>query len=107
MIKGRHGYEAVFSKVWLGKTAAPNSTGLWWCISTTPSSDFKDWGIACEIMDATDRGWHVGPWKPSVQCSETDPPRMFVFFDGGYRKESAPGGFPYAFTLGCLEIDRR
>ena len=33
VIKGQQGYEAVFSRVWLGKTAAPASTGLWWCQS--------------------------------------------------------------------------
>ena len=30
--------------------------------------------------------------------------RALVFFDGSYRT-SDPGPFPFAFTLGCLEID--
>jgi hypothetical protein len=30
---------------------------------------------------------------------------MFVFFDGLYAT-GKPGPFPYAFTQGCLEIDR-
>jgi len=106
VIKRSQGYEAVFSKVWLGKRAAPESTGLWWCRSATPSSDFKDWSMPCQIMNATDRGWHAGPWKPSVQYGEVDPQRMFVFFDGGYIKGNDLSGFPYAFTLGCLEIER-
>jgi hypothetical protein len=106
VIKRPRGYEAVFSRVWLGKTAAPASTGLWWCESATPSSDFKGWSQPRQIMDATNCGWHSGPWKPSVQYSESDPTRMFVFFDGGYVKGNKPGGFPFAFTLGCLEIER-
>jgi len=106
VIKGRAGYEAVFSKVWLGKTATPDATGLWWCECATPSTDFKDWTTPRQIMTATPRGWHAGPWKPSVQYGETDSARMFVFFDGGYVKANAPGGFPFAFTLGCLEIER-
>jgi hypothetical protein len=106
VIKGRQGYEAVFSKVWLGKTAAPQSTGLWWCESAVPSSDFKDWSTPQQIMNATDCGWHSGPWKPSVQYDEKDPTRMFVFFDGGYMKAGAHGGFPFVFTLGCLELER-
>ena len=106
VIPGRQGYEAVFSRVWLGKTAAPASTGLWWCKCAAPSSDFKDWGTPRQIMDATNRGWHAGPWKPSVRYADGDAKRMFVFFDGGYMKQNQPGGFPFAFTLGCLEIER-
>jgi hypothetical protein len=106
VINRPQGYEAVFSKVWLGKTPAPVSTGLWWCECPTPSSDFKDWSKPRQIMDATNCGWHAGPWKPSVRYEESDPTRMFVFFDGGYVKENEPGGFPFAFTLGCLEIER-
>ena len=106
VIQTRGGYEAVFSKVWLGKTAAPATTGLWWCESAGPSSDFKDWSAPRQIMDATYRGWHAGPWKPSVRYGEADPTRMFVFFDGGYMKENDLHGFPFSFTLGCLEIER-
>ncbi len=106
VIKGQQGYEAVFSKVWLGKTAAPAATGLWWCQCPKPSPDFKDWSTPHQIMTAGDRGWHSGPWKPCVRYGETDPRRMFVFFDGGYTKINEPGGFPYAFTQGCLEIER-
>ena len=63
-----------------------------------------DWSTPVQIMTAEDRGWHAGPWKPSVQYGETDPKRMFVFFDGLYAKNEADP-FPYAFTLGCPEID--
>jgi hypothetical protein len=103
--KTKHGYESVFSRVWLGQTAAPASTGLWWCHAKTPSSKITDWSKPVQIMTGEDRGWHVGPWKPSLQYGENDPNKMFVFFDGIYAKKD-PGPFPYAFTLGCLEIDR-
>ncbi len=106
VIKGPKNYEAVFSKVWLAKTPAPPATGLWWCQSAAPSSDFKAWSNPRQIMTAESRGWHAGPWKPCLRYGETDPLRMFVFFDGGYTKENGPGGFPYAFTQGCLEMDR-
>jgi hypothetical protein len=56
-------------------------------------------------MNAEDRGWHSGPWKPSLRYDETDSKKMFVFFDGLYPKPGV-GPFPYVFTLGCLEIER-
>lgn len=105
IINARNGYEAVFSRVWLGKTEAPPTTGLWWCQSKTPSSNISDWSTPVQIMTAEDRGWHSGPWKPAFQYGETDSEKMFVFFDGMYSK-SGGGPFPYAFTLGCLELDR-
>jgi hypothetical protein len=105
VIPGQQGYEAVFSRVWLGKTAPPAGTGLWWCRAKMPSSDMSDWSRPVQIMTAADRGWHAGPWKPSVQYGEIDPNRIFVFFDGVYTKKET-GAFPYAFTLGCLEIER-
>ena len=103
--KTKWGYEAVFSKVCLGKTTPPPDTGLWWCQADIPSYDFSKWSRPRQIMTAEDRGWHTGPWKPSFQYAETMPQRMVVFFDGIYK--TAPSGpFPYAFTLGCLETDR-
>jgi hypothetical protein len=105
VIPGRHGYEAVFSRVWLGKAAPPARSGLWWCHAESPSADMSAWSSPVQIMTAEDCGWHAGPWKPSVLYGETDPNRMFVFFDGLYaKKEASP--FPYAFTMGCLEIER-
>jgi len=99
------GYEAVFSKVWLGKPPAPAATGLWWCQCRVPSADFAEWSEPIQIMTARDCGWHAGPWKPCIRYGEANPRRMFVFFDGSYKKDE-PGPFPFAFTLGCLEIDR-
>jgi hypothetical protein len=103
--KSERGYEAVFSKVWLGKTVPPAETGLWWCRADSPSFDSSQWSKPLQIMTAEDRGWHGGPWKPSFQYDETVPRRMFVFFDGIY-KTNDPGPFPYAFTLGCVQVDR-
>ena len=61
------------------------------------------WSEPIQIVTAAERGWHAGPWKPSWRYDESG--RVLVFFDGGYRKDE-PGGFPFAFTLGCLEIER-
>jgi hypothetical protein len=99
------GYEAVFSRVILGKTPPSEPAGLWWCEAKTPSPTISDWSKPVQIMTSEDRGWHSGPWKPTFGYSETDPNRMFVFFDGLYQKEAA-GPFPYVFTLGCLEGQR-
>lgn len=96
-------YEAVFSRVWLAGTPPPSETGLWRCTADTPSSDFNDWSQPVQIMTAEDRGWHTGPWKPSLQYDDADPEHAFVFFDGAY-KTSDPGPFPFAFTAGCLEM---
>ena len=100
-----HGYEAVFSRVWVAQSAPPATTGLWWCRADKPSGERSDWSEPVQIMTAAPRDWHVGPWKPSWRYSESDPRRMLVFFDGLRRKDE-PGGFPFAFTLGCLEITR-
>lgn len=105
VIETKAGYEAVFARVWLGKTGLPINTGLWWCEAKTPSSKLADWSKPVQIMTAEDRGWHAGPWKPSLRYGETDPNKMYVFFDGLYPKKEA-GPFPYVFTLGCLEIER-
>ncbi|HLK17318.1 MAG TPA: hypothetical protein VKT81_00140 [Bryobacteraceae bacterium] len=104
VIPSERGYEAVFSRVWLAQAPASPKTGLWWCHSKTPSPNMSDWSAPIHIMTAEDRGWHSGPWKPSVHYSETDPNRILVFFDGIYKKDE-PGPFPFVFTLGCLEID--
>jgi hypothetical protein len=105
VISTNNGYEAVFSRVWLAKTEPPSATGLWWCRADAASSNISDWSTPVQIMTAEDRGWHGGPWKPSVQYGEGSSNRMFVFFDGMYTKAGG-GPFPYAFTLGCLEIER-
>lgn len=105
VMKTNQGYEAVFSRVWLGQGAPPPKTGLWWCHAHEPSSEISDWSGPVQVMTAEDRGWHTGPWKPSFDYSESDPKHMFVFFDGIYRKNEA-GPFPFVFTLGCLEMER-
>lgn len=99
------GYEAVFSRVWLGAPPAPAWAGLWWCRADKASPDRSDWSTPVQILTAADRGWSSGPWRPCLRYAEGNSDRMFVFFDGQYTK---PGGgpFPFAFTLGCLEIDR-
>lgn len=103
-VQTARGYEAVFSRVWVAPSPAPSETGLWWCRCDHPSNDLSAWSNPVQIMSAEDRGWHSGPWKPSVHYSETNSNRMFVFFDGIYRKDE-PGPFPFAFTLGCVEIE--
>lgn len=62
----------------------------------------SDWGAAIQIMTAEDRGWHKGPFKPSLQFGEDG--RARVFFDGMYNTGD-PGPFPFALTLGCLELN--
>ena len=104
VIETKTGYEAVFSRVLLGKLPA-GSPGLWWCQAKTPSSKISDWSKPVQIMTMEDRGWHSGPWKPSLRYDEADAAKMFVFFDGLYPKKSA-SPFPYVFTLGCLEMQR-
>ena len=97
-------YESVFSRVWLAPSGAQPDTGLWWCTCDHPAEELSEWSPPVQIMNAESHGWHSGPWRPAVQYSENDPNRMFIFFDGIYRKNE-PGPFPFAFTLGCLEIE--
>jgi hypothetical protein len=100
-------FDAIFSRICV-KGTPPPETGLWWCRARTPSAKLSDWNSPVQIMPAEDRGWHSGPWKPSFQFDgahvDEFQRRAFVFFDGLYRT-SDPGPFPFAFTLGCLEID--
>jgi len=103
-LAGEKGYEAVFARVWLSPSDPPADTGLWWCRCDQSASALEKWGKPVQIMNAENCGWHSGPWKPVAHYSETDPKRMFVFFDGVYRKNE-PGPFPFAFTLGCVEIE--
>lgn len=97
------GFDAVFSRVWVNGSAPPPETGLWWRRAETPSSRLSDWGQPVQIMTAEDRGWHSGPFKPSLAFHEEDDGSAMVFFGGMYRT-SGPGPFPFAFTLGCLQI---
>lgn len=97
-------FDAIFARVWVAGGSAPAETGLWWCRSANPTGDLADWGEPVQIMTAQDCGWHSGPWKPSLVFPDSAGRRAFIFFDGLYRT-SDPGPFPFAFTLGCLEID--
>jgi hypothetical protein len=101
--RGR-GFEAVFARVWMGRSAMPPETGLWWCRAERPFGAFSDWGKPIQIMTGADCGWHAGPWKPSLQFAGETGRRAFVFFDGSYRT-SDPGPFPFAFTFGCAELE--
>jgi predicted GH43/DUF377 family glycosyl hydrolase len=98
------GFDAVFARVWMGRGEMPPETGLWWCRSKEPSGVLSDWGEPVQIMTAEHRGWHTGPWKPSLQFDGLSSRHAFVFFDGAYRT-SDPGPFPYVFTMGCAEVD--
>lgn len=97
-------FEAIFARVWMGKGDMPSETGLWWCRAQKPSGTFSDWTEPIQIMTGEDCGWHGGPWKPSLQFAGDTGGRGFVFFDGSYRT-SDPGPFPFAFTLGCAEVE--
>lgn len=105
VIRGGRGYEAVFSRVWLAGGNPPAGTGLWWCHAEAPAPSPAGWSTPVQIMDAADRGWHAGPWKPSLRYDDADPDKMFVFFDGQYLRPEK-SAFPYVFTLGCLERRR-
>jgi hypothetical protein len=98
------GFDAVFARVWMGRGDRPPETGLWWCHSKEPSGLLSDWGQPVQVMTAEDRGWHAGPWKPSLQFDSPASRHAFVFFDGSYRT-SDPGPFPFVFTLGCAEVN--
>jgi hypothetical protein len=97
-------FDAIFARVWVGEGTPPPETGLWWCRADTPSSALSKWSQPVQIMTAESREWHSGPWKPSFQFDGQVGERALVFFDGLYRTAD-PGPFPFAFTLGCLEID--
>ena len=93
-------FDAIFARVWVGPGTPPPETGLWWSRAATPSGLLSEWCQPIQIMTAESCEWHAGPWKPSFQFCDD---RALVFFDGLYRT-SDPGPFPFAFTLGCLEI---
>jgi hypothetical protein len=97
------GFDAVFARLHIGQdTPPPPETGLWWCHAEEPSGRLRDWSEPVQIMTAEDRGWHRGPFKPSLQFGEGG--KAWIFFDGMYNTGD-PGPFPFALTLGCLEIE--
>jgi hypothetical protein len=97
-------FDAIFARVWVGGGTAPPETGLWWCRASKPWSHLSAWSLPVQIMAADDRGWHSGPWKPTFQFDGNMGGRALVFFDGSYRTTD-PGPFPFAFTLGCVDVD--
>jgi hypothetical protein len=103
-VRQRQGsFDAIFARVWVGEGAPPAETGLWWCRAASPTSTLSSWSQPIQIMTAEDRESHSGPWKPSFEFHGQLGERALVFFDGIYRT-SGPGPFPFAFTLGCLDI---
>lgn len=98
------GFDAIFARVWLKGGTPPPGTGLWWCRAEKPAGRLSEWSQPVQIMNAEDRGWRSGPWKPSLAFHQQDAERVLVFFDGIYRT-SDPGPFPFVFTLGCLEVN--
>jgi len=98
------GFEAVFARVSVTGTPVSGETGLWWCSAQRPSGNLADWSQPVQIIDAEDRLWHSGPWKPSLAFDDAQPQRGFVFFDGMYRTGD-PGPFPFVFTLGGVELN--
>jgi hypothetical protein len=97
-------FDAIFARVWVGQGAPPAETGLWWCRAEQPYKTLSEWSRPVQIMTAEDRGWHAGPWKPSFEFDEQYSERAHVFFDGLYRTTD-PGPFPFAFTLGYVDIE--
>ena len=95
---------AVFSRVWVAPSNPPAETGLWWCRCDAPSGVLAKWSKPAQIMTAEDRGWHGGPFKPSLAFDEQNPSHAFVFFGGMYRT-GHEGGFPFVFTTGCVELE--
>ena len=97
-------FDAIFARVFVSEGPPPPATGLWWCRAERPSANLADWSAPVQIMTAEPRGWHSGPWKPSFEFDAHVADQALVFFDGLYRTADS-GPFPFAFTLGCLEID--
>ena len=88
-------FDAIFSRI---------EAGLWHCHAEAPHGVLRGWSEPVQIMTAEDRGWHSGAWKPSLAFDNADPQHAFIFFDGMYNTgDGSP--FPFAFTLGCLEIE--
>jgi len=98
------GFDAVYARAWLKAGDPPPETGLWHCRAKSPSGVLAEWGEAQQLMGAENRGWHAGPWKPSVACEPEDAGQVLVFFDGMKRIEGG-GPFPFVFTQGCLEVE--
>ncbi len=100
-------FDAVYSRVHLRDDEPPPETGLWWMRSSQPFGELLDWGEARQILGVAGPSWRKGPWKPSFAFADDEavnPSKMWVFYDGLCRTED-PGPFPFAFTLGCAELE--
>jgi hypothetical protein len=98
VIQTAGGYEAVFSRVNVSGRADLPDTGLWWCQAPQPSGSLSGWSAPVRISGP-------GPWKPSLQYSDTDPRAMFVFHDDAHPNATGRG-IPVHFTIDCLETSR-
>lgn len=83
-----------------------NAAGDWAVVvpRKNPFGALSDWGEPIQSMAGENRGWHAGPWKPSLQFANDTGRRGFIFFDGMYRTAD-PGPFPFVFTLGYAEVE--
>jgi len=102
-------FEAVLAIHTLGKPAS--RAGLWWMRAHGPVANDAGWSEPVLLLNPFDgTPWHdMGVWKPSIQYSDTDPKRLFIFFDGASRISAevaaARRGMPFDLTLGCLECE--
>ncbi len=99
-----HGYEAVYSRVWVADGVPPATTGLWWCHANQLSPNMDAWSEPVQILRSSPESWYGGPWRPCLQHAGPQE-GWLVFFDGVYRKPSS-AGFPLVFTLGCLQVEQ-
>ena len=108
ILAGNGRFEAVLAGRSLSGKPTPH-LGLWWTHARAPSADRAAWSQPVQLLNPFDgTPWHdIGVWKPSIQYSDTDPKRLFVFFDGaGKISAEAAGsnpGRPFELALGCLE----
>lgn len=98
------GFDAVFSRVALGASTPAPEAGLWHCRANAPYGVLQQWSDPVQLMTAEDRGWHSGAFKPSLAFDEQNAHHAFIFFDGMYNTGQGRH-FPFAFTLGCFEVD--
>ena len=96
-------FYSVFSRMHVGTGNPSPETGLWLCHAKTPFTHLSDWSDPVRIMSAEDKGWHRGPFKPSLMIEENGT-HAWIFFAGSYNTGD-PGPFPFAFTTGCLELE--
>ena len=52
----KRGFDAIFSRLHIGKDTPSFETGLWWCRADKPSGRLQDWSEPIQIMTAEDQG---------------------------------------------------